>query len=94
MREQEGSVGDRKFIRLLLLHRDIGMENLTKALLEAEKTQVFRYEKVHEIIQRLTNQYIPISTLPADKTPVNLLDYKVNKSNIEQYGQLTGGTRK
>jgi transposase len=94
MREQEGSVGDRKFIRLLLLHRDIGMDNLTKALLEAEKTQVFRYEKVHEIIQRLTNQHIPISTLPTDKTPVNLLDYKVNKSNIEQYGQLTGGTQK
>jgi transposase len=61
MREQEGSVGDRKFIRLLLLHRHIGMDNLTKALLEAEKTQVFRYEKVHEIIQRLTNQHIPIS---------------------------------
>lgn len=94
MREQEGSTGDRKFIRLLLLHRDIGMDNLTKALLEAEKTQVFRYEKVHEIIQRLTNQHIPISTLPTDKTPINLLDYKVNKSNIEQYGQLTGGSRK
>lgn len=94
MREQEGSVGDRKFIRLLLLHRDIGMDNLTEALLEAEKTQVFRYEKVHEIIQRLTNQFIPISTLPTDKTPVNLLDYKVNKSNIEQYGQLTGGKAK
>ena len=94
MREQEGSVGDRKFIRLLLLHRDIGMDNLTKALLEAEKSQVFRYEKVHEIIQRLKNLFIPISTLPTDKTPVNLLDYKVNKSNIEQYGQLTGGTGK
>jgi transposase len=94
MREQEGSEGDRKFIRLLLLHRDIGIDNLTKALMEAEKTQVFRYEKVHEIIQRLTDQHIPISTLPTDKTPVNLLDYKVNKSSIEQYGQLTGGTRK
>ncbi|NMD71524.1 IS21 family transposase [Bacillus sp. DNRA2] len=94
MREQEGSVGDRKFIRLLLLHRDIGMDNLTKALLEAEKSQVFRYEKVHEIIHRLTNQFTPISTLPMDKTPVNLLDYKVNKSNIEQYGQLTGGAGK
>lgn len=93
MREQEGSAGDRKFIRLLLLHRDIGMENLTNALMEAEKTQVFRYEKVHEIIQKLTNQHLTISTLPTDKTPVNLLDYKVNKSNIEQYGKLTGGSR-
>jgi hypothetical protein len=94
MREQEGPVGDRKFIRLLLPHRDIGMKSLTNALLEAEKTQVFRYEKVHEIIQKLTNQNITISTLPTDKTPVNLLDYKVNKSNIEQYGQLTGGSKK
>ncbi|UII56544.1 hypothetical protein LS684_03410 [Cytobacillus spongiae] len=94
MREQEGPAGDRKYIRLLLLHRDIGMENLTKAFTEAEKTQVFRYEKVHEIIQELTGQKITINTLPTDKTPVNLLEYKVNKSNIEQYGQLTGGSRK
>lgn len=94
MREQEGSEGDRKFIRLLLLHRDIGMDNLTAALSEAEKMQFFRYEKVHEIIQRLTNQHVPIHTLPSDKTPINLLDYKVNKSNLEQYGQLTGGSQK
>jgi len=94
MREQEGAAGDRKFIRLLLLHRDIGMDHLTKALLEAERTQVFRYEKVHEMIQIITNQIIPIGILPTNKTPVNLLDYKVNKSNIEQYGQLTGGVRK
>jgi hypothetical protein len=67
------------------------MESLTNALLEAEKTQVFRYETVHEIIQKLTNQYITINDLPLDKTPVNLLDYKVNKSNIEKYGQFTGG---
>ena len=66
----------------------------SQALLEAEKTQVFRYETVHEVIQKLTNQHIKISELPIDKTPVNLLDYKVNKSNIEQYGQLTGGTGK
>ncbi|UII55906.1 IS21 family transposase [Cytobacillus spongiae] len=32
MREQEGASGDRKFIRLLLLHPEIGMEKLTKAL--------------------------------------------------------------
>lgn len=93
MRGQEGAEGDRKFIRLLLLHRDIGMESLTKALLEAEKTQVFRYETVHEIIYKLTNKDVP-TALPLHKTPVNLLDYKVKKSNIEQYGQLTGGNGK
>ncbi|WP_286162969.1 hypothetical protein [Bacillus sp. es.034] len=94
MREQEGAAGDRKFIRLLLLHRDIGMERLTNAFLEAEKTQVFRYEVVHEIIQKLTNQDISFQPLPTDQTPISLLDYKVSKSNIEQYGQLTGVNNK
>jgi hypothetical protein len=41
MREQEGAAGVRKFIRLLLLHRDIGMEKLTNALLEAKKNASF-----------------------------------------------------
>ena len=91
MREQEGAIGDRKFIRLLLLHREIGMEKLTQALQEAEKTQVFRYDMVHEIIQRLTNNTLKIHDLPKGKTPTNLLDYKIQKSNVAQYGQLTGG---
>lgn len=90
MRDQEGAI-DRKFIRLLLLHREIGMEKLTQALLEAEKTQVFRYDMVHEIIQRLTNNQLMIQDLSKDKTPINLLDYKIQKSNVAQYEQLTGG---
>lgn len=94
MRDQEGAIGDRKFIRLLLLHREIGMEKLTQALLEAEKTQVFRYDMVHEIIQRLTNNQLLIQDLPKDKTPTNLLDYKIQKSNVAQYEQLTGGQKK
>lgn len=91
MREQEGAVGDRKFIRLLLLHREIGMEKLTHALNEAEQTQIFRYEVVHEIIQRLTNSTIQIQDLPKEKTPTSLLDYKIQKSNVAQFSQLTGG---
>ncbi|WP_243300523.1 IS21 family transposase [Bacillus litorisediminis] len=94
LREQEGAAGDRKFIRLLLLHREIGMEKLTEVLLEAEKAHVFRYEAVHEMIQTLINQPFLIQDLPKEKTPINLLDYKVSKSNIEQYGQLTGGRMK
>ncbi|WP_378939863.1 IS21 family transposase [Metabacillus herbersteinensis] len=93
MREQEGAIGDRKFIRLLLLHREIGMEKLTQALQEAEKSQVFRYDMVHEVIQRLTNTNFKINQLPKGKTPTNLLDYKIQKSNVAQYGQLTGGQR-
>lgn len=42
MREQEGAIGDRKFIRLLLLHREVGLEKLTQALLEAEQSQCKR----------------------------------------------------
>ncbi|MBL5794357.1 IS21 family transposase [Bacillus sporothermodurans] len=94
MREHEGASGDRKFIRLLLLHREIGMEKLTQALLEAEQAQIYRYEVVHEIIQRLSNNCLKIQDLSKEKTPVNLLDYKIQKANIAQYGQLTGGQMK
>lgn len=94
MREQEGAKGDRKFIRLLLLHREIGMEKLTEALLEAEKMHVFRYEIVSDIIQKLTNNQLLIRSLSTDNTPTNLRDYKVKKSNIVQYEQLIGGQMK
>ncbi|MGM0878868.1 MAG: IS21 family transposase [Bacillota bacterium] len=94
MREHEGANGDRKFIRLLLLHREIGIEKLTQALQEADQLQVFRYEVVHEIIQRLTNNNLKIQDLSKEKTPTNLLDYKIQKSNVAQYEQLTGGQLK
>lgn len=42
-------------IRLLLLHREIGMEILTKAFEEAEQAQIYRYEQVYEIIQKKKN---------------------------------------
>ena len=70
------------------------MEKLTQALSEAEKAQVYRYEVVHENIQKLTNNYLRTHELPTVKTPTNLLDYKVKKSNIAQYEQLTGGQMK
>lgn len=91
MREQEGAIGDRKFIRLLLLHREVGLETLTEALLAAEASQVYRYEVVHDTIQKLLYPASDIVNLPKEKTPINLLDYKVQKANVEQYGLLTGG---
>ncbi|WP_408008059.1 IS21 family transposase [Pseudalkalibacillus sp. A8] len=94
MREQEGAIGDRKFIRLLLLHREIGMNTLTLALEEAEKTEIYRYEVVHDRIQKLMNRSFPIHDLSKEKMPTSLLDYKIQKSNVEQYGQLTGGRMK
>ncbi|WP_245630405.1 IS21 family transposase [Amphibacillus sediminis] len=91
MREQEGAIGDQKFIRLLLLHREIGMEKLTQALLEAEKTQIYRYEVVHKFIERIENNDTKTQGLTVEQTPTNLLDYKIKKSNVDQYRQLTGG---
>jgi len=76
MREQEGVLGDHKFIRLLLLHRDIGMEKLAQAFTEAEKTQVYRYETVHEIIQKLMGNCQETSGLSKEDTPVCLWQTK------------------
>ncbi|WP_243292482.1 hypothetical protein [Bacillus sp. FJAT-47783] len=71
MTEQEGSIGARKFIRLLLLHREIEMEKLTQSLNEVEK-QVYWYEIVHDMIQKLTNHDFQFHDLSKDKTPVKL----------------------
>lgn len=84
MREHEGAIGDRKFIRLLLLHREIGMDKLTQALYEAEQAKVYRYDLVHEIIQRLTNNHLKTHALSREKTPTSLLEFKVKKSNVTQ----------
>ncbi|WP_233254234.1 hypothetical protein [Salipaludibacillus keqinensis] len=67
MREQEGAIGDQKFVRLLLLHREIGLPKLTEALIKAEKTHVFRYEVVHDIIQQLTNKGMTIHNFSRKK---------------------------
>lgn len=91
MRAQEGTIEDRKFIRPLLLHREIGIDKLKHALCETEKAQVYRYEIVHEIIQRLTSNQLKIRGLSKEKMPTKLLHYKVKKSNVAQYEQLTGG---
>ncbi|WP_237760138.1 IS21 family transposase [Sporolactobacillus inulinus] len=87
MREQEGADGDRKFVRLLLLHRELGMKRLTQAIQKAEEKQIFRYEAVHEIIQEMTNDVI-VTDLPSEKAPDVLRNYKVDQANIRQYGQL------
>lgn len=91
MREQEGAAGDRKMIRLLLLHREIGMEILTKAFEEAEQAQIYRYEQVYEIIQKKKNPAQNIQTLPKEKTPEGLFELKVQTGSTEKYGQLMGG---
>ncbi|WP_245842332.1 hypothetical protein [Parageobacillus galactosidasius] len=69
------------------------METLRQALREAEQTQVYRYEVVHDIIQKLTNNRLQVQALSEEKTPVSLLDYKVQKANVAQYGQLTREVR-
>ncbi|WP_100489379.1 IS21 family transposase [Sporolactobacillus pectinivorans] len=87
MREAEGADGDRKFIRLLLLHRDLGMDPLSEAMTEAERRQSFTYEAVYEIIQ----QVIGNVTRPVGQAPEALQGYKVKVTDINQYRQLVRG---
>jgi hypothetical protein len=55
-----------------------------------KKTQVFRYEVVHEMIQKLTNQDITIQPLLTDQTPISFLDIKLvnlilnNMDNLQE----------
>lgn len=52
------------------------MEKLAQAFTEAEKTQVYRYETVHEIIQKLMGNCQETSGLSKEDTPVCLWQTK------------------
>ncbi|MTT31632.1 IS21 family transposase [Terrilactibacillus sp. BCM23-1] len=84
MRETEGAAGDRKFVRLLLLHRELGLNLLTQAIQEAERKQIFTYEAVHEVIQKMTGNVAG----PVGQAPEALENYKVKVTDINQYRQL------
>lgn len=91
MNEKHGADGDRGFVRFLLLHREVGMDILVETVQEAQTTGVFRYEGLHQIIQRLTGQSPNQEPLPPASLPTDLEQYRVKKAEPGRYGELTRG---
>lgn len=91
MRQRHGADGDRAFVRFMLLHRDVGMETVVKVAHAAFQAQVFHLEGLHEWILRQTGQTPPANALAADKLPVDLTQYRVQKADTSQYNALTSG---
>lgn len=91
MHQRNGADGDRAFVRLLLLHRDVGMGTLTAALEEAEQKAIFHYEGIHELILRKTGQIHWTNPLSDEKVPIDLQSYRVQKANLQCYSALLSG---
>lgn len=91
MNQKHGAEGDRSFVRFLLLHREVGMDMLMQTAQEALTTGVFRYEGLHQIIQRLTGQSPNKESLPAASLPTDLEQYRIKKAEPGRYGELTRG---
>jgi transposase len=91
MHQRSGADGDRAFVRLLLLHRDVGMETLTTSLEEAERKGIFHYEGIHDLILRSTGQVPSTNPLSDEKVPIDLQSYRVQKANLQCYSALLSG---
>jgi len=84
MRQRHGADGDRAFVRFMLLHREVGMETIMKVLHVAADRQIYHLEGLHELILRQTGQTPPMSALSADKLPVDLTQYRVQKADTSR----------
>ncbi len=91
MNQKYGAEGDRGFVRFLLLHREVGMDMLVQTVQEALTIGIFRYEGLHQIIQRLTGQSPNTQTLTPERLPTDLEQYRVKKAEPGRYGELTRG---
>lgn len=91
MHKRHGADGDRAFVRLLLLHRDVRMESLTCALEEAEQRGIYHYEGIHDLILRMTGQIPVMNQLSDEKIPNDLHAYRVQKANLQCYSELLSG---
>lgn len=89
MRQRHGAEGDRAFVRFMLLHREIGMTAVVKVLHVASDAQIYHLEGLHELVLRQTGQTPPANGLAADKLPVDLTQYRVQKADTSQYNALT-----
>lgn len=79
---------EREFVRILLLHRTVGWDTLTKTLEEAYQENAFNFEVIHHKIERLSGKHIKLGEpLIPEKYP-HLDNYKVEKPQLNQFNQL------
>jgi transposase len=74
---------EREFVQILLFHREVGWETLTRALEEAATSRVYHAAGVREILLRLTGKY-----LPPVGPPESLAAYKVARPNLRRFDLL------
>lgn len=91
MNEKHGADGDRGFVRFLLLHREVGMDILLQTVQTAQAAGLFRYEGLHQIVRQLTGQEPSTAVLPPAHLPTDLTAYRVRKTDLNRYGDLTSG---
>jgi len=89
MRTHHGAQGDRSFIHFLLLHREVGMETITTVLTKAQAAQMWTFEGLHELLLRQTGQTTTVQPMDAEKVPTELQEYRVHKTDVNQYNALS-----
>ena len=78
---------EREFIQILLLHRSVGWDVLTKTLTEAYQEGIYNLEGVRHRAEKLSGKHIIPTPLPEGQHP-HLHTYKVTKPELNQFNQL------
>lgn len=78
-------------MRFLLLHREVGMDTIQSVLSTAATTGVYYFEGLHDLLLRRTGQVVPMGTLSADRVPVDLSTYRVQKADVGRFNELMDG---
>lgn len=79
--------GDREFVRILMLHREFGPEQVERALTEAARLRAFHYEAVRQILLGQSPHAAPLDPAKYSQLP----EVTVHKPVLSRYNQLTGG---
>lgn len=77
----------REFVHMLLLHRTVGWDTLTRALGEAYSKETYHLEGVRNITEKLSGKHIITTPLREGKYP-HLETYKVLKPKLSRFNQL------
>ena len=81
---------DREFVQILLLHRAVSWDILTRALVEAHRDKAYHLEGIRYRVEKLSGKHIVPAPLPAGKHP-HLESFKVEKPGLGHFDQLLIG---